>query len=133
MKFRVTHFIALSALCAPFLLLSGPVGMAVEQPDSSHGDHHSDAPHHAEFHDVMKKMHKDMMAAPMKNVPDFDFVSMMIPHHEGAIGMAKVALKYGKDAEIRKMAQSIIDMQEKEIAEMKEWMRKYEQQSKQGD
>ena len=46
---------------------------------------------------------------------------MMIPHHQGAIDMAKVELKYGKDPELKKLAQDIIDAQEKEISFMKDW------------
>jgi uncharacterized protein (DUF305 family) len=48
----------------------------------------------------------------------------MIPHHQGAIDMAKVELAHGKDAELRKMAQKIVDDQEKEIAQMQEWLKK---------
>jgi uncharacterized protein (DUF305 family) len=49
----------------------------------------------------------------------------MIPHHEGAIAMAKVALKNANDAETRSMAQKIIDDQEKEVADMQAWLKKH--------
>jgi uncharacterized protein (DUF305 family) len=48
----------------------------------------------------------------------------MIPHHHGAIAMAKVALKYANDAETKRMAQKIIDDQEKEVANMQAWLKK---------
>jgi uncharacterized protein (DUF305 family) len=48
----------------------------------------------------------------------------MIPHHEGAIAMAKVALKYANDDETKKMAQKIIDDQEKEVTDMQAWLKK---------
>jgi uncharacterized protein (DUF305 family) len=61
------------------------------------------------------------MAKPMSGDADKDFVMMMLPHHQGAIDMAKVELKYGKDPTLRAMAEAIIVAQEKEIKEMKEW------------
>ncbi|MBS0559448.1 MAG: DUF305 domain-containing protein [Proteobacteria bacterium] len=71
--------------------------------------------------DGMATMNRDMSAAPMTGDPDHDFVAMMIPHHQGAIDMAEVVLKYGKDPQIRKLAQDIVAAQKKEIAEMKAW------------
>ena len=56
--------------------------------------------------------------------PDEDFVLMMMPHHQGAIDMAKVELQYGKDPTLRGMAQDIVAAQEKEIAEMRAWQAK---------
>ena len=52
---------------------------------------------------------------------DKDFVALMMPHHSGAIDMAKVELQYGKDATLRAMAQEIIASQQKEIDDMKKW------------
>ena len=68
---------------------------------------------------MMKNMHQ-----PFTGNPDIDFRVHMIPHHQGAIDMARVALKHAKDAETKKMAQKIIDDQEKEIAEMQAWLTK---------
>jgi uncharacterized protein (DUF305 family) len=68
--------------------------------------------------------HKKMMTEMgMKHTGDADkdFVMMMIPHHQGAIDMAKIQLQYGKDPTLREMATQIIAAQEKEIAEMKQW------------
>ena len=68
---------------------------------------------------MMKTMH-----VPYTGNPDVDFRTHMIPHHQGAVEMAKVALKHAKDPETKKMAQKIIDDQEKEIAEMQDWLKK---------
>ncbi|WP_099999430.1 DUF305 domain-containing protein [Phyllobacterium zundukense] len=69
------------------------------------------------------KMHKDMSIA-FTGKADKDFVLGMIAHHQGAIDMAKVELEYGKDAEIRKLAEGIIAAQEGEIKQMKAWLAK---------
>ena len=69
-------------------------------------------------------MMKSMGAAPYTGNPDVDFRTHMIPHHEGAIAMAKVALKYANNDETKRMAQKIIDDQQKEVAEMQAWLKK---------
>jgi uncharacterized protein (DUF305 family) len=68
------------------------------------------------------KMHKDMAVKYSGNA-DVDFVRSMIPHHQGAIDMAKVELQFGKDPEIRKLAEAVIKAQEAEIAEMQAWLK----------
>jgi uncharacterized protein (DUF305 family) len=76
------------------------------------------------FEKAMSKMHEDMMIDYSGNA-DVDFVKGMIPHHQGAIDMAKVELRYGKDPEMRKLARDIITAQEHEIAGMKAWLKKH--------
>ena len=75
------------------------------------------------FAEANKKMHKDMTMAFTGN-PDVDFAQGMIPHHLGAIDMAKVVLKYGKDPEMKKLAEEIVKAQDSEIAFMKGWLAK---------
>lgn len=69
------------------------------------------------------RMHTDMGMAYTGNA-DVDFLKGMIPHHQGAIDMAKVVLQYGKDPKVRKLARDIIKAQEREIAMMKTWLAK---------
>jgi uncharacterized protein (DUF305 family) len=71
----------------------------------------------------MQTMMKNMSVKPAGN-PDWDFVLMMAPHHQGAIDMAKVELQYGTDPELRQLASDIIAAQAKEIAQMKQWLEK---------
>jgi uncharacterized protein (DUF305 family) len=75
------------------------------------------------YHGVNMKMHGAMDIALTGNA-DVDFVKGMVPHHAGAIDMAKVVLAFGKDPEVKKLAESIIKAQETEIAQMQDWLKK---------
>nr|WP_312222661.1 DUF305 domain-containing protein [Rhizobium rhizoryzae] len=74
--------------------------------------------------DGMKSMNMNMMQGMMKKDPDVAFACGMIAHHMGAISMAQVELKYGKNAETKAKAQKIIDDQTKEIKELTAWVEK---------
>ena len=71
-----------------------------------------------------EKMMKEM-DQPYTGDADKDFVAHMIPHHAGAVDMAQVQLKYGKDPELRKLARDIIKAQQTEIAFMKKWQARH--------
>jgi Domain of unknown function (DUF305) len=73
---------------------------------------------YSEMTDVNARMHDGMAVLPSDDV-DRDFMRMMIPHHQGAIDMALVLLKYGHDERLRRLAQSIIVEQGQEIAYMR--------------
>jgi uncharacterized protein (DUF305 family) len=64
---------------------------------------------------AMDRMDSAMIAAKPTNDPDRDFAAMMIPHHQGAIDMAKVELIYGHDPVLRRLAEGIIVEQQQEI------------------
>lgn len=69
------------------------------------------------------KMHRDMAITYSGNA-DVDFVKGMIPHHQGAIDMAKTVIAFGSDPQVRKLAEEVIKAQEAEIAMMREWLKK---------
>jgi uncharacterized protein (DUF305 family) len=75
--------------------------------------------------DAMSVMHKGMHTAPQTGDPDRDFVTMMIPHHQGAIDMAKALLLSGKDSQMRRLAQEIITDQQSEIQLMQLWLKQH--------
>src|SRR5208337_374534 len=72
----------------------------------------------AENVDAMTKMMFDMRVRPSGDI-DRDFVSMMTPHHQGAIEMAQAELRYGHNEQLRRMAQEIIVTQQQEITAMR--------------
>lgn len=75
-----------------------------------------------EYMDSMDDMHEDMMQGMQANDADVAFAKGMLPHHEGAVDMAEIQLKYGKDETMRKLATDIIAAQEAEIKQMKSWL-----------
>ena len=69
--------------------------------------------------DAMTRMHSGMATAPMTGNADQDFLAMMIPHHQGAVDAAKAVLLYGKDPQVKRLAQEILTEQALEIEYMR--------------
>lgn len=76
--------------------------------------------------DAMMVMDDGMRKAPMDGNINHDFVTMMIPHHQGAIDMAKALLLYTEDPQLRNLAQGIITEQQNEIQLLKLWLQQYQ-------
>ena len=107
-----------------FLLVFGaltPAAAQTMQHQMDQQDNPADKAFIGAMRDMMVGMHRNM---PTGNT-DQDFVRMMVPHHQSAVEMAKAELQYGKDPELKVLAQSIVDDQEKEIAVMKAWEDKH--------
>jgi uncharacterized protein (DUF305 family) len=112
---RMRRTIALASI-----LVVSIVGIALAQ-SRHHGDANSgrtnsaDSTFASQMMQAMDRMDSGMMAVKPTGDPDSDFAAMMIPHHQGAIDMAKVELIYGRDPVLRRLAEGIIVEQQQEI------------------
>ena len=102
------------------MLVASITGIALAQ-SHHHDDANSgrinfaDSTFASQMMQAMDRMDSAMIAAKPTNDPDRDFAAMMIPHHQGAIDMAKVELIYGHDPVLRRLAEGIIVEQQQEI------------------
>jgi uncharacterized protein (DUF305 family) len=101
------------------------LGPAAAQEAQHHAPGHAGpgGPAIEAYRAASERMHRDM-AIEFTGNPDVDFARGMIPHHQGAIDMARAALEYGRDPEIRTLAETIIAAQEKEIAFLRSWLKR---------
>ena len=98
-------------------LILGSAAMAHAQPAQTPAPG-AEAPFLAENAAAMDKMMQDMAVKPTGDI-DRDFVAMMVPHHQGAIDMAQALLRYGRNEQLKRLAQEIIVTQQQEIAAMR--------------
>lgn len=117
------HRLAL-ALC---LSLTAPMAFAetaaVVDPHAGHSMTGAETPSTKAYMEANAAMHTGM-AIDFTGDADVDFITGMIPHHQGAVEMAKIVLEHGKDPEVRKLAEAVIAAQEAEIAWMQDWLKK---------
>lgn len=129
-------FMAMSALTLAACSSNEPVASADNSANMAAHSSHMMAPEdraelmthvnqdwEREYVELMDKMHTDMMAGLFTDNADVAFVLSMIPHHQGAIDMAELVLKYGKDPEVKKLAENIITAQTSEIAWMNSFLK----------
>jgi len=103
------------------ILGGGLVCMRIHAETHPHGNHTGE-PDWSELIASMDKMHMAMGTIKRSGDADIDFVRLMLPHHQGAIDMAKVQLLYGKDGQMRRLAQEIVTEQQLEIELMQHWL-----------
>ncbi len=99
------------------------MGNMMQNMQQHMGGHMSEAT--KAYMQAMAAMHQPMMEGAMAKDPDVAFNCSMIAHHLGAIAMARIQLEYGKDEASRKLAQSTIDGQSKEVEEMTKWVEEH--------
>ena len=91
-------------------------------PDARSAQQSTD-PDWSELIASMDKMHMAMGAIKRSGNSDVDFVRLMLPHHQAALDMARTQLLYGKDPQMRRLAQEIITDQQSEIELMQRWLK----------
>ena len=122
---KLMTFITLSAVAI------SNYAQANEQPHQAHMNMpmSTNSAMQQELMQGMNQMNQDMMAAAQYKDPDVAFAAGMLPHHIGAVKMAEVELKYGKDPEMRKLAEDIINAQQAEIEQMQKWLKTHNKKS----
>jgi uncharacterized protein (DUF305 family) len=109
-------------LLIPFLACSFAASSIAQTGTSDHSSQSGTDPDWSKLIASMDKMHMVMGAIERSSNSDVDFVRLMLPHHQAAVDMARTELLYGRDPEMRGLAQKIITDQESEIALMQGWL-----------
>jgi len=102
---------------------------AWQQNSHSHGGIAREDSDWAELMASMDRMDSAMASVKRSGDSDVDFVKLMLPHHQAALDMAKTQLMYGKDPQMRRLAQEIITEQQSEIELMQLWLKQRDAQS----
>jgi uncharacterized protein (DUF305 family) len=120
MNQRKVRVLVLAAAMSPFVL--GLLGAE----EHNQTDQKNSNPDWSELIASMERMHMAMGQVPRSGNSDIDFVRLMLPHHQAALDMAKTQLVYGKDPQMRRLAQEIITDQQLEIELMRVWLKQHE-------
>ena len=120
MNQRKVRVLVLAAAMSPFVL--GLLGA----DEHNQTDQKNSNPDWSELIASMERMHIAMGQVPRSGNSDIDFVRLMLPHHQAALDMAKTQLVYGKDPQMRRLAQEIITDQQLEIELMRVWLKQHE-------
>jgi Domain of unknown function (DUF305) len=121
---RSWFYIGLLTAAAPMALAQGPGSADADHAHSArqtvltHGTSPIEQAFLAQNDAAMSKMMANMTIKPTGDI-DRDFVTMMVPHHQGAIDMAMAVLRYGRNEQVRRLAQEIIVTQQQEIMAMR--------------
>lgn len=126
----MNRFAAIAAVFAiASVALTSQAAFAQHAGHGSHSGHSAAKPAATDsaatkaYRAANEKMHKDMDIA-FSGDADVDFARGMIPHHQGAVDMARIVLEHGKDPELRKLAEEVVRTQESEMKFMREWLAK---------
>ena len=101
------------------VVMTGP---ALAQTNPMPGMAPATTPWAAQNQDTMARMHDAMDNAAGGQNEDQAFVRGMLPHHQGAVDMARTELQFGRDPTLRRLAQRVIAAQQQEIVEMRTWL-----------
>lgn len=133
MKNAKSRFVAVASAAALVLGFAGSV--SAQEGHAQHGaaspaspQQHSGSGH--EMMESMQDMHQKMSSMKMTGDHDHDFAMMMRSHHQAGLEMARAELKNGKDAQMKKMAQKVINDQTKEIKKLDDWLAKHQASGK---
>jgi hypothetical protein len=117
-RFAEARKLGLAVACVFLIGDTPPLAFAGDAGSGSAENPSVEKPFLAENDTAMTKMMSDMTIRPSGDV-DRDFVAMMVPHHQGAVDMAQAELRYGRNEQLRRIAQEIIVDQLQEIAAMR--------------
>lgn len=116
----------------PITLAILVAGAGVTAAQDAHDGHDGHGAHGAAesastqaYRDANERMHGDM-TMDFTGDPDVDFMRGMIPHHQGAIDMARIVLEYGSDPQVRALAEEVIATQQDEIEMMEKWLAEHD-------